>query len=116
MFKDGFLYKRVALSSLIYWGIQPTDIERVKFSSSPSTKTSADDMEWVSSVYGHKKKRNVPREPDMNASSSSKDKCSKASNLKGSSSSNLKGSSSNENYEDDGDDDAYHLHDLVLFG
>ena len=115
MFKDGFLYKRVALSSLIYWGIQPTDTERVKFSSSPSTKTSADDMDWVSSVYGHKK-RNAPREPDMNTSSSSKDKCSKASNLKGSSSSNLKGSSSTENYDDDGDDDEFHLHDLVLFG
>ncbi|KAM0835533.1 hypothetical protein ACQ4PT_062861 [Festuca glaucescens] len=117
MFKDGFLYKRVALSSLIYWGIQPTDTERVKFSSSTSTKTSADDMDWVSSVYGQKK-RNVSREPDMKTSSSSKDKCSKASNLKGSSSSNLKGSSSAENYDDDGDgdDDQFHLHDLVLFG
>uniref|UniRef100_A0ACD5T8S6 Uncharacterized protein n=1 Tax=Avena sativa TaxID=4498 RepID=A0ACD5T8S6_AVESA len=113
MFKDGFLYKRVALSSLIYWGIHPTDTELVKFSSSPSTKTSADDMDWVSSVYGHKK-RNVPREPDMNTSSdmktssSSKGKCSKASNLKG--------SSSTENYDDDGDADEFHLHDLVLFG
>jgi len=108
MFKDGFLYKRVAISSLIYWGIQPTDTEILKFSSIPSTKSSADDMDWVSSVYGHKK-RNVPREPDMKTSSSSNDKCSKASNLKG--------SSSAENYDDDdGDDDEFHLHDLVLFG
>ncbi|KQK05519.1 protein RNA-directed DNA methylation 3 isoform X2 [Brachypodium distachyon] len=105
MFKDGFLYKRVALSSLIYWGIQPTDTELLKFSSSPSIKSSADDMDWLSSMYGQKK-RNVPREHDMNASSS-KDKCSKASNLKG--------STSTESYDDDVND-AFNLHDLVLFG
>ncbi|KAG8086050.1 hypothetical protein GUJ93_ZPchr0010g8233 [Zizania palustris] len=107
MFKDGFLYKRVALSSLIYWGIQPTETELLKFSSSPTNKSSADDLDWVSRMYGPKK-RNLPRERDMKASSSkassSKDKCSKASNLKA--------STSTENCEDDG----FNLHDLVLFG
>uniref|UniRef100_A0A452ZHJ1 Uncharacterized protein n=1 Tax=Aegilops tauschii subsp. strangulata TaxID=200361 RepID=A0A452ZHJ1_AEGTS len=108
MFKDGFLYKRVALSSLIYWGIQPTDTEILKFSSSPSIKSSADDMDWVSGIYGHNKKRNVPREPDMKKSASSKDKSSKASNLKG--------STSTENCDDDDDDAQFNLHDLVTFG
>ncbi|KAL5231855.1 hypothetical protein ABZP36_030631 [Zizania latifolia] len=107
MFKDGFLYKRVALSSLIYWGIQPTETELLKFSSSPTNKSSADDLDWVSRMYGPKK-RNLPRERDMKASSSkvssAKEKCSKASNLKA--------STSTENYEDDG----FNLHDLVLFG
>jgi transcription elongation factor SPT5 len=42
MFKDGFLYKKVALSSLIYWGKQPTEMELLKFSSSPSNRASAD--------------------------------------------------------------------------
>uniref|UniRef100_A0A0D9WID6 KOW domain-containing protein n=1 Tax=Leersia perrieri TaxID=77586 RepID=A0A0D9WID6_9ORYZ len=50
MFKDGFLYKRVALSSLIYWGIQPTETELLKFSSSPTNTSSTDDLDWVSSM------------------------------------------------------------------
>ncbi|VAH20895.1 unnamed protein product [Triticum turgidum subsp. durum] len=108
MFKDGFLYKRVALSSLIYWGIQPTDTEILKFSSSPSIKSSADDMDWVSGIYGHHKKRNVPRESDMKKPASSKGKSSKASNLKG--------STSTENCDDDEDDAQFNLHDLVTFG
>uniref|UniRef100_J3M8P4 KOW domain-containing protein n=1 Tax=Oryza brachyantha TaxID=4533 RepID=J3M8P4_ORYBR len=107
MFKDGFLYKRVALSSLIYWGIQPTEAELLKFSSSPSNTNSTDDLEWVSSMYG-RKKRNLPKEHDMKPSSSkassSKEKCSKESNLKA--------STSTEDYEDD----RSNLHDLVLFG
>lgn len=107
MFKDGFLYKRVALSSLIYWGIQPTETELLKFSSSPSNRSSADDLDWVSSIYGPKK-RNLPRERDMKAkASSSKEKCSNSK------ASNLKASTSTENYDDD---DEFKLHDLVLFG
>jgi hypothetical protein len=103
MFKDGFLYKRVALSSLIYWGIQPTDTELLKFSSSPSNKSSADDLDWVSSIYGSKK-RNLPKDRDMKASSSK---------MKSSKASNLKASTSTENFEDSKE---FNLHDLVLFG
>ncbi|WVZ99160.1 hypothetical protein U9M48_044499 [Paspalum notatum var. saurae] len=103
MFKDGFLYKRVALSSLIYWGIQPTETELLKFSSSPSNRVSADDMDWVSSIYGPKK-RNLPVEQDMNPSSSK---------MKSSKASNLKASTSNEDYDDNNE---FNLHDLVLFG
>ncbi|KAF0925336.1 hypothetical protein E2562_016028 [Oryza meyeriana var. granulata] len=108
MFKDGFLYKRVALSSLIYWGIQPTETELLKFSSSPTNTSSTDDLDWVSSIYGPNK-RNLPKEQDMKPSSSkassSKGKCSKASNLKT--------STSTEDYDED---DGFNLHDLVLFG
>ncbi|KAL6620493.1 hypothetical protein ACP70R_035632 [Stipagrostis hirtigluma subsp. patula] len=103
MFKDGFLYKRVALSSLIYWGIQPTETELLKFSSSPSNKSSVDDLDWVSSIYGPKK-RNIPIEREMKASSSK---------LKSSKASNLKASTSTENFDDN---DEFNLHDLVLFG
>lgn len=105
MFKDGFLYKRVALSSLIYWGIQPTETELLKFSSSPSSKSSADDLEWVSSIYGSKK-RNLPEYRDTKASSS-RTKSSKASNLKASTSAEI---------FDDNDEFNFNLHDLVLFG
>ncbi|RCV17033.1 hypothetical protein SETIT_3G186400v2 [Setaria italica] len=101
MFKDGFLYKRVALSSLIYWGIQPTETELLKFSSSPINRASADDLDWVSSIYGPKK-RNLPAERGIK-SPSSKTKSSKAS----------KASTSTENYDDN---DEFNLHDLVLFG
>ncbi|TVU20667.1 hypothetical protein EJB05_36885 [Eragrostis curvula] len=103
MFKDGFLYKRVALSSLIYWGIQPTETELLKFSSSPSNKSSVDDLDWVSSIYGSKK-RNLPVDGDMKASSS-KTKSSKATNLKA--------STSTEIFDDN---EQFDLHDLVLFG
>ncbi|KAK3138335.1 hypothetical protein QOZ80_5AG0367480 [Eleusine coracana subsp. coracana] len=102
MFKDGFLYKRVALSSLIYWGIQPTETELLKFSSSPSNKSSTDDLDWVSSIYGSKK-RNLPENRDMRASS--KAKSCKASNLKA--------STSTEIFDDN---EEFNLHDLVLFG
>lgn len=106
MFKDGFLYKRVALSSLIYWGIQPTETELLKFSSTPTITSSTDDLDWVSSMYGPKK-RNVPKEPDMEPSSS------KASSSKGKySKASSKASTSTEDYEDKG----FNLHDLVLFG
>jgi len=102
MFKDGFLYKRVALSSLIYWGIQPTETELLKFSSSPLNRASADDLDWVSSIYGPKK-RNIPAERDIKSPSSSKMKSSKTS----------KASTSMENFDDN---DEFNLHDLVLFG
>ncbi|RLN30535.1 hypothetical protein C2845_PM05G32910 [Panicum miliaceum] len=102
MFKDGFLYKRVALSSLIYWGIQPTETELLKFSSSPINRASADDLDWVSSIYGPKK-RNIPAEPDIKSPSSSKMKSSKTS----------KASTSTEYFDDN---DEFNLHDLVLFG
>ncbi|AQK94713.1 Protein RNA-directed DNA methylation 3 [Zea mays] len=103
MFKDGFLYKKVALSSLIYWGIQPTETELLKFSSSPSNRASADDLDWLSGMYGSKK-RNLPEKRDME-SSSSKIRSSKASDLKA--------STSTENYDEN---DEFNLHDLVLYG
>lgn len=102
MFKDGFLYKRVALSSLIYWGIQPTETELLKFSSSPSNRASADDLDWLSGMYGSKK-RNLPAERGVKSSSK----------LKSSKASDLKASTSTENYDDN---DEFNLHDLVLYG
>ncbi|XP_066364221.1 protein RNA-directed DNA methylation 3-like isoform X2 [Miscanthus floridulus] len=103
MFKDGFLYKKVALSSLIYWGIQPTETELLKFSSSPTNRASADDLDWLSGMYGSKK-RNLPAERDMKSSSSK---------IKSSKTSDLKASTSTENYDDN---DEFNLHDLVLYG
>ncbi|XP_039023557.1 protein RNA-directed DNA methylation 3-like [Hibiscus syriacus] len=55
MFKDGYLYKRVSIDSLSCWGIMPTEEELLKFSSSDNNET--DDLEWLSQLYGEKKKK-----------------------------------------------------------
>ncbi|XP_008794002.2 protein RNA-directed DNA methylation 3 [Phoenix dactylifera] len=49
MLKDGFLYKRVSIGSVICWGVQPSDMELLKFSS--VGKDGDEHLNWVSSVY-----------------------------------------------------------------
>lgn len=54
MFKDGFLYKKVALDSLSCWGIEPTKEQLLKFA--PSENNESTDLEWLSQLYGEQKK------------------------------------------------------------
>ncbi|KAK8609561.1 hypothetical protein V6N13_062007 [Hibiscus sabdariffa] len=55
MLKDGYLYKRVSIDSLSCWGIMPTEEELLKFSNSDNNES--DDLEWLSQLYGEKKKK-----------------------------------------------------------
>ncbi|KAL4388557.1 hypothetical protein GQ457_09G028400 [Hibiscus cannabinus] len=55
MIKDGYLYKKVSVDSLSCWGIVPTEEELLKFSNSDNNE--ADDLEWLSQLYGEKKKK-----------------------------------------------------------
>jgi hypothetical protein len=90
MLKDGYLFKRVALNSLIYWGVEPTDSERVKFSPPSRDGREVDPDEWVSDLYdrrGKKKKSRASTSADLKASTSELM-----------------------------DDCAFGIHDLVLFG
>lgn len=55
MLKDGYLYKKVSIGSLISWGVQPSSSELLMFTE--VTKHTDVDLNWFSSIYGtHKKK------------------------------------------------------------
>ncbi|XWS08023.1 hypothetical protein CRYUN_Cryun41cG0041600 [Craigia yunnanensis] len=55
MLKDGYLYKKVSIDSLSCWGVLPTEEELLKFSHSDNNKS--DDLEWLSQLYGEKKRK-----------------------------------------------------------
>ena len=58
MLKDGYLYKKVSIDSLSCAGVVPSEEELLKFKS--SEKNEADDLEWLSQLYGDwKKKRTI---------------------------------------------------------
>ncbi|XP_004308761.1 PREDICTED: transcription elongation factor SPT5-like [Fragaria vesca subsp. vesca] len=55
LLKDGYLYKKVPLDSLICRGVVPSDEEILKFR--PSENNESTDLEWLSQLYGENKKR-----------------------------------------------------------
>ncbi|XP_022765470.1 protein RNA-directed DNA methylation 3 isoform X2 [Durio zibethinus] len=55
MLKDGYLYKKVSIDSLSCWGVIPTEEELLKFSHSDHNES--DDLEWLSQLYGEKKRK-----------------------------------------------------------
>ncbi|KAB1219015.1 hypothetical protein CJ030_MR3G015069 [Morella rubra] len=57
MLKDGYLYKKVSIDSLSCWGVKPSEEELLKFK--PSENGESDDLEWLSQLYGEKKKKQV---------------------------------------------------------
>ncbi|KAG5005395.1 hypothetical protein JHK82_029419 [Glycine max] len=61
MLKDGYVYKKVSLDSLSLWGVVPTEEELLKFG--PCENNESNDLEWLSQLYGDKKKKRVIR-PD----------------------------------------------------
>ncbi|KAL2324054.1 hypothetical protein Fmac_023112 [Flemingia macrophylla] len=59
MLKDGYVYKKVSPDSLSLWGVVPTDEELLKFG--PSENNESNDLEWLSQLYGDKKKKRIAR-------------------------------------------------------
>ncbi|CAN0825916.1 Protein RNA-directed DNA methylation 3 [Linum grandiflorum] len=59
MFKDGFLYKKVSLDSLNCWTVMPSKEELLKFESSENNQSG--NIEWLTQIYGAKKKKKVIR-------------------------------------------------------
>lgn len=55
MLKDGYLYKRVSLDSLSFWGVMPTEEELLKFQ--PPENNESSEVEWLAELYGDKKKK-----------------------------------------------------------
>lgn len=55
MLKDGYLYKRVAIDSLSFWGVMPSDEELLKFQ--PPENKESSEVEWLAQLYGDKKKK-----------------------------------------------------------
>lgn len=52
-FKDGYLYKKVPIDSLIFWGLTLSEDEMLRFE--PSVNDESKDLEWLSLLYGDKK-------------------------------------------------------------
>ncbi|XP_021745367.1 protein RNA-directed DNA methylation 3-like isoform X2 [Chenopodium quinoa] len=57
MLKDGFLYKKVSIDSLSFWGINPTQDELQKFTI--SSNDDSGNLEWLSQLYGEPKKKSI---------------------------------------------------------
>ncbi|KAL6565404.1 hypothetical protein OROGR_002355 [Orobanche gracilis] len=55
MLKDGYLYKKIFIDSLSFWGIMPTEDELLKFE--PSNKEESTDVQWLSQLFGEKEKK-----------------------------------------------------------
>ncbi|KAH9617774.1 hypothetical protein KSS87_011811 [Heliosperma pusillum] len=94
MLKDGFLFKKVSIDSLAFWDVNPTEDELQKFI--PPCHDESDNVEWLSQLYGEKKKCDV--------------KIISKGDVKGGKGGKGEGSSgSNEQ-------SGFEVHDLVLFG
>ncbi|CAN4126596.1 unnamed protein product [Withania somnifera] len=57
MLKDGYLYKKVGIDSLSYWGVMPTEAELLKFESSSNDEPQ--DVDWLTQLYGDRKKKRI---------------------------------------------------------
>ncbi|XP_073016419.1 uncharacterized protein [Primulina eburnea] len=99
MLKDGYLYKKIPMDSLNYWGVVPTGVELLKFES--SKKDESTDVQWLSQLFGEKKKQQVQDVKQDKGGGKSKGPSSSDGKSKGSSSSDV-GTS--------------FMHDLVFFG
>ncbi|KAK6933434.1 NGN domain [Dillenia turbinata] len=55
LLKDGFLYKKVSIDSLSFWGVQPSEAELQKFE--PPKKDESDASEFLTQLYGEKIKK-----------------------------------------------------------
>ncbi|PIN24453.1 RNA polymerase II transcription elongation factor DSIF/SUPT5H/SPT5 [Handroanthus impetiginosus] len=57
MLKDGYLYKKISIDSLSFWGVMPTEDELLKFE--PAKNDESTDVQWLSQLFGEKKKKEV---------------------------------------------------------
>ncbi|KAF7131830.1 hypothetical protein RHSIM_Rhsim09G0146800 [Rhododendron simsii] len=55
--KDGYLYKKVSISSLMFWGLMPSEEELLKFE--PNKKEDSDCQEWLSELYGEQEEKRI---------------------------------------------------------
>ncbi|WOK93955.1 protein RNA-directed DNA methylation 3 isoform X2 [Canna indica] len=62
MLKDGYLYKKVSIESLVFWGVQPSSSELLMFSD--GTKDTDEDLNWVSGIYNARKKKPITESDD----------------------------------------------------
>lgn len=70
MLKDGYMYKWVSNGSVVFWGVQPSESELLKFSN--VNKDDSEDLDWVSSVYSGRKKVRLTDDSDNVATTSRK--------------------------------------------
>ncbi|KAH7840013.1 hypothetical protein Vadar_011407 [Vaccinium darrowii] len=57
MLKDGYLYKKVLISSLVFWGLMPSKEELLKFE--PNKKDDSDCQEWLTQLYGEQEEKRI---------------------------------------------------------
>ena len=67
MLKDGYLYKKVSITSIIYWGVQPSKDELLKFTE--MSKAEEEDVSWLSSVYNMRRKMKSSEASDLQGTS-----------------------------------------------
>ncbi|KAK3007686.1 hypothetical protein RJ639_013726 [Escallonia herrerae] len=88
MLKNGYLYKRVPIDSLSFWGVMPSEDELLKFEFSKNDESN--DLEWLSELYGEEKKKRTI----YSSKGGGKGEASSSSSL----------------------ESVFEVHDLVLFG
>lgn len=98
MLKDGYLYKKVAIDSLNFWGLIPSEDELLKFE--PCKKEEPDSQEWLTQLFGEKKKRTRCENGGGNDKVGGKDK----------------GGGKGEGSSSAGTASSFEVHDLVVFG
>ncbi|KAG0475661.1 hypothetical protein HPP92_015347 [Vanilla planifolia] len=106
MLKDGYLYKKVSTCSLIYWGVQPSAAELMKFEN--MGKDEVKDTSWLSSVYKARMKKKESETSDP--------KDGDKSNHNGGCKSNGKDTNKHNRMDGDKQRCTFDLDDLVLFG
>lgn len=85
MLKEGYLYKKLSITSISWLAVQPSENEIAKFSA--AKMDNAEDLNWLSLVYGEQKRIRVAEsENDI------------------------------ENKGESGSRNGYEVHDIVLFG
>lgn len=57
MLKDGYLYKKVSIFSLSYFGVQPSKTELLRFE--PAKNDEHQDMEWIARLSEGREKKNL---------------------------------------------------------
>lgn len=63
MIKDGFLFKKIPIDSLSCWNVVPSEEEILKFRTSENNES--DNAEWLSQLYGERKKKKVNNDVQM---------------------------------------------------
>ncbi|KAH0462249.1 hypothetical protein IEQ34_009824 [Dendrobium chrysotoxum] len=106
MLKDGYLYKKVSMGSLIHWGVQPTSDELMKFEE--LDKDEVKDVGWLSSIYKARMNKKLPETSHQKNGEKYNQKDGEKSNPKVGEKSNQKDADKQIN--------GFDIDDLVLFG